>query len=223
MRNMQFCYLYKIVVIEYNYFSGENLPVLQISDYEDFPLPFNLEDLLDSTSITIESLLNSNSPPLQPLTHHSLAESTVSETATSLKDFPCSGGVPFSFPSIIPAAFGLDSHMPSSSPNIFSSARRVPTSKVNQTSMESIIDTQLNFPLFPPFSPVAITPRNSFDTPSQSVGPRFLSNQQNVLIHETGQDVRMQRPLRPVMQSILGPHFQQQQKRPSIRLPAPVG
>jgi len=212
---------------------GENLPVLQISDYEDFPLPFNLEDLLDSSSITIESLLNS--PPLQPLTHHSLAESMASETATSLKDSPLSGVAPFSFPSIIPAAsynntsltFALDSHMPSSSPNIYSSAR-VPSSKVNQTSREAISDTQLNFPWFPPFAPVAMTPRNSFDTPTQyqqpvSVGPRFLSNQQNVLIHGTGQDVRMQHPLRPVTQSSLGPHSQQQQKRPSTRLPAPVG
>ena len=158
-----------------------------------------------------------------------------SETATSLKDSPLSGVAPFSFPSIIPAAsynntsltFALDSHMPSSSPNIYSSAR-VPSSKVNQTSREAISDTQLNFPWFPPFAPVAMTPRNSFDTPTQyqqpvSVGPRFLSNQQNVLIHETGQDVRMQHPLRPVTQSSLGPHSQQQQKRPLTRLPAPVG
>ena len=33
--------------------SDENVPVLQISDYEDFPLPFNLEDLLDAGSMTI--------------------------------------------------------------------------------------------------------------------------------------------------------------------------
>ena len=38
--------------------SDENVPVLQISDYEDFPLPFNLEDLLDAGSMTIENLLD---------------------------------------------------------------------------------------------------------------------------------------------------------------------
>ena len=36
----------------------ENVPVLQISDYEDFPLPFNLEDLLDAGPMTIENLLD---------------------------------------------------------------------------------------------------------------------------------------------------------------------
>ena len=140
------------------------MPVLQISDYEDFPLPFNLEDLLDSSSITIESLLKS--PPPQPFAHHSLAE-----TATSLKDSPSSGVAPFSFPSIIPAAsfnntsltFGPGSHMPSSSPNIYSSNDKAPSSKVNQTSREAISNTQLNFPWFPPFAPVPMTPRNSFE------------------------------------------------------------
>jgi len=39
----------------------ENVPVLQISDYEDFPLPFNLEDLLDAGSMTIENLLETPS------------------------------------------------------------------------------------------------------------------------------------------------------------------
>ena len=61
------------------YFPGEHLPVLQISDYEDFSLPFNLEDLLDSSAITIDSLLNSPPPHPQPVTKS--AESGVGDTA----------------------------------------------------------------------------------------------------------------------------------------------
>jgi len=212
---------------------GENLPVLQISDYEDFPLPFNLEDLLDSSSITIESLLNS--PPPQPI---------ATKPGTTLRDSPFSGVPPFSVPSTIPAAFfkdsslisGSDSHMPLSSPNIYSSDR-AHSSQVNQTVRQTIGHTHPNFPWVPHYGKMAMTPRNSFDTPTQyqqftSARPHSFSNQQNVLVHERGQEereqVRMQHPSPPVIQLNLVQHSQQQlmlhqlqQQRPTIRFPAP--
>lgn len=212
---------------------GENLPVLQISDYEDFPLPFNLEDLLDSSSVTIESLLNS--PPPQPIAS---AESIAGETGTNLMGSPFSDVEPFSIPSSIPAAFYNDSslisgpdssRMPLSSPNTYSSVG-AHSSQVNQIVRQTINHTQPNFPWVPPSSsrPNARIPRNSFDIPTQhqqfpSARPRSFSNGQNVLIHEIGQEgreLRMQDPSLPVMQLSLVQPFHQLQ-RPPIRFPAP--
>ena len=206
------------------YFPGEHLPVLQISDYEDFSLPFNLEDLLDSSAITIDSLLNSPPPHPQPVTKS--AESGVGDTAASLMDSTTFSDVavaPFSIPgTTVPAAYCNDSINPDGHTPL-SSSIRAPSFQVNRTVSQTISLTQPSLPWFPPYGPMmAMTPSNSFKAP----------NHQSFSYHHNDMEgqARMEHPLQPVMpqrleQGAQNPqlmlHQRLQQTRPTINIPGP--
>ena len=90
------------------------MPVLQISDYEDFPLPFNLEDLLDAGPMTIENLLDI--PSFDPVISSELLDKLDNQMPTEPDNVAFCGEVPHTQPS----SFPLDNNLFEDSPVQFS-------------------------------------------------------------------------------------------------------
>jgi len=83
----------------------ENVPVLQISDYEDFPLPFNLEDLLDAGPMTIENLLDI--PSSDPVISSELLDKLDKQMPTEPDDVAFCGEALHTQPSNFPLGINL--------------------------------------------------------------------------------------------------------------------
>ena len=205
--------------------SDENVPVLQISDYEDFPLPFNLEDLLDAGSMTIENLLDI--PSSDPVTSSGTLDN---QMHTELESVAFYGEAPLVQQSSLP----LDNTLFENPPVQFSyrilsypksdSLELYPSSSWDTNPEAGLTTNQtqsppVSMPLFLPTSqvplptshvplPIAqvplLTPSfNSFELQNQSempARPQTFINEQNISIkrpkkEETGRKHKMQQAL----------------------------
>ena len=198
--------------------SDENVPVLQISDYEDFPLPFNLEDLLDAGSMTIENLLDI--PSSDPIIR---SETLDNQMPTELDSVAFNGEAPLTQQSSLP----LDNTLFENPPVQFSyrtlsypksdSLELDPSSSWDANPEASLTTNQtqpppVSMPLFLPTPQVPLptsqvplpTPSfNSFEVQNQSEMPSRPPNfikEQNISTKrpkkkETGRKPNMQQPL----------------------------
>ena len=198
--------------------SDENVPVLQISDYEDFPLPFNLEDLLDAGSMTIENLLDI--PSSDPV---AICETLDKKMPTELDTVAFFGEAPLAQQSSLP----LDNTLFENPPVQFSyrtlsypksdSLELDPSSSWDANPEASLTTNQtqpppVSMPLFLPTPQVPLptsqvplpTPSfNSFEVQNQSEMPSRPPNfikEQNISTKrpkkkETGRKPNMQQPL----------------------------